>query len=107
MEATLEKAVTVITERQEIFSREVLGIQDIMFLFDVSYTTAQNKIKSWKDKLLEPRCDLPGKIHVQDYIEILKLPADRYIPCKKLSPKKEQLISILNTLIKVVEESNL
>jgi len=65
------------SEREAIFSKEVLSIKDIQALFDIPYPTAAELIRTIKFKLGGGRVPLLGKLHRQDYFEYFKLnPAD-------------------------------
>lgn len=62
------------TERENIFAREVLNIDDIKELFNLdSRSTAGEILRSIKRKLridgIELIIDLPGKIHRVDYLK--------------------------------------
>ena len=67
------------TKREEIFSKECLSIEDIEYLFDVDYGQAARIIREVKNGLEKPRVTIQGKIHVQDYLDYFRLPADRYV----------------------------
>lgn len=71
-----------VAERQDIFSKECLSIEDIGLLFDLDYNTASEKIREWKRKLEfqgKPlRINIRGKIHTQDYMDVMGVSGDRY-----------------------------
>ena len=70
-------------ERENIFSKEVLRIEDIQALFDLCYSDAAEEIRMIRRKIKiagkTPRVDKVGRLHVQDYIEFYNLPIERYI----------------------------
>ena len=60
-------------ERENIFSKEVLTIEDIKLLYDIKSRSAAGEfLRSIKRKLridgIELLIDLPGKIHRTDYL---------------------------------------
>ncbi len=69
-------------EREEIFSKEVLSLDDIMKLFGIAKSTASQKIKQIKRQLGKDRLGMEGKIHILDYFEWCGIDqvaiADRY-----------------------------
>ena len=74
-----------IEERQEIFSKECLSIDDFKKLFDMPYPSASEYMRKLKTKLTmgmgkELRMDINGKIHTLDYYEAVgaPIPANRY-----------------------------
>ena len=70
-----------IQEREEIFSKEILTVDDITKLFECGLTTAYKIIREIKAKF--DRLKISGIIHVQDYIDYYKLPQARYVLNKK------------------------
>lgn len=64
------------SEREEIFSKECLTIEDIELLFGVSYPDAARIIRNIRRKY--DRLQIQGKIHVQDYFDYFGLQTDRY-----------------------------
>ena len=68
-------------EREEIFAKEILTVDDIERLFNCSQSTAYKIIREVKSKF--DRLKISGIIHVQDYIEFYKLPQARYVFNKK------------------------
>lgn len=62
-------------QREEIFSKEALSIEDVRDLYGVSYGTASDLIRTWKRKCNFKhdglRIDIQGKIHVLDYFKAL------------------------------------
>lgn len=73
-------------EREEIFSKEVLHINDVAKLMDCSYSEACNLIKTWKRKLefkdKKLRLEVAGRLHILDYFDVMGInpdhPGDRY-----------------------------
>ena len=70
-------------ERESIFSKEVLRIEDIQALFDLCYSDAAEEIRTIRRKIKfaggTPRVDKVGRLHIQDYLDYYKLPIERYI----------------------------
>lgn len=64
-------------EREEIFSKEYLSIADIQILLGLQYQDAAKTIRNIKRRT--DRLGIRGKIHVQDYLDYYKIPADRYL----------------------------
>ena len=68
--------------RSDIFSKECLSIKDIALLFELDNNTASEKIREWKRKLEfqgKPlRINIRGKIHTQDYMDVMGVSGDRY-----------------------------
>lgn len=65
-----------IAERQEIFCKEYLSINDIMELLGMNYGDAADVIRKIRRKT--DRLQVQGKIHVQDYIDYFNLDIKRY-----------------------------
>lgn len=63
--------------REEIFSKECLSVKDLEELLGVSYQEAAKTIRNIKRKT--DRLGIQGKIHIQDYLDYLKVPMDRYV----------------------------
>lgn len=77
-----------VAERQDIFSKEVLTINDIMKLYDVEYNTASKLLCDMKRKLTigqgkELRLEMSGKIHVLDYLDCMGATGARYDVAQK------------------------
>ena len=68
--------------RRDIFSKECLSIKDVEMLFELDYNTASEKIREWKRKLEMDgkalRINICGKIHTQDYMDLMGVSGDRY-----------------------------
>ena len=71
-----------VQERQEIFAKEYLSINDIQKLFDFNYPQASQFILDIKTKFKidnQPlRLKVQGKIHIQDYLDFIGVKSDRY-----------------------------
>lgn len=67
-------------ERQEIFAKDYLCINDIELLLGVSYGEAASIIRSIRAK--SDRLGIQGIVHVQDYIDYFNLDITRYVPGK-------------------------
>lgn len=83
MENEITDKILTLAEREQILSKEVLTISDIMKLFSVSKSSAyviMNQIKFKKDRL-----GIKSIVHIQDYIEAFGLPQDRFVFYKKLA----------------------
>ncbi len=63
-------------ERDEIFAKDYLSIEDIMRLLDLSYGDAAGVIREIRRK--HDRLHRQGKVHVQDYIDYFELDITRY-----------------------------
>lgn len=63
-------------EREAMFAKDYLTIQDIMTLLGLTYQTAARLVRLIKQKF--DRLHIQGKIHVEDYIEYFKLSRARY-----------------------------
>ncbi len=63
-------------ERDEIFAKDYLSIEDIMRLLDLSYGDAASVIRDIRRT--HDRLHRQGKIHVQDYIDYFQLDIARY-----------------------------
>lgn len=64
--------------REEIFSKEVLNLQDMQDLLDLSPSAASIKIQDIKRKVGD-RLNIKGRLHIQDYLEWLNLKDDKYM----------------------------
>ena len=70
-------------ERQEIFAKEYLSIDDICKLYDLLPPHASSLMSKIKKKLTigmnqELRLDCRGKLHIQDYLDYMGIKSDRY-----------------------------
>ena len=65
--------------REKIFSKDVMDVQDIMSLLDMSYNNAAEFIRMVKRTMIHkflrpPRETRRGKLHVQDYLDYFNIP---------------------------------
>ncbi len=72
-----------VAERQDIFAKEVLTINDFMKLYEIEYNTASKLLCDMKRKLTigqgkELRLEMSGKIHVLDYLDYIGATSSRY-----------------------------
>lgn len=66
-----------IKERNEMFAKDVLTIEDLQKLLGMSYGDAANTIRGIK--LKSDRLKIRGKIHVQDYLDAFGLDRQYYL----------------------------
>ena len=71
------------TERQEIFAKEYLSIDDLVKLYDLTASHASEMLNDMKRKLTigkgqELRLNVRGRIHVQDYLDYFGIKENRY-----------------------------
>lgn len=71
-------------ERQEIFAKEYLSIDDMSKLYGLSYPHASKMILDIKKKLVLGngqglRLEMQGKLHIQDYLDYIGVRSDRYV----------------------------
>lgn len=74
------------SEREEIFSKEVLTIKDLMAVLDIAnYQTAAQLMRQIK-RATGDRYPVQGKLHVADYLEYFNIDGgDRYCTEKRAS----------------------
>lgn len=70
-------------ERESIFAKECLSIEDVEKLFGVEYDTAAKIIRDIKTKITvgdgkKLRLSVQGKLHMQDYLDYVGVSVDRY-----------------------------
>jgi hypothetical protein len=63
-----------VTEKNDMFAKEYLGIEDIAKLYGLCYNRASMLLREIKNKITigqgkELRVTLRGKIHTQDYLD--------------------------------------
>lgn len=58
-------------EREKIFSKECLNIEDLQELFDIDYNSASVLMRDIKRK--SDRLGRRGKLHIQDYFDYFGL----------------------------------
>ena len=63
-------------QREKIFSKDFIDIEDLGVLLGLSYQMAAKRMRDIKRK--HDRLGVQGKIHVQDYLDYFELPPDRY-----------------------------
>lgn len=64
-------------EREAIFSKDYISINDLCILLGLTYQMAAKRMRDIKRRT--DRLGVQGKIHVQDYLEYFELPPDRYL----------------------------
>lgn len=70
-------------EREAIFAKEVLDLDDVMKLFDISRNEASRLMNAIRLKVGD-RLGIKGKLHVEDYLLYFDISsADRYSRKKK------------------------
>lgn len=86
-------------EQEEIFAKEVLTINDVSKLFEISHDSAAKLIRRWKMNLRisgsEIRLKKRGKIHMQDYLDANNLNIARYYPAEWDEKLKENINNII------------
>ena len=68
-------------QREEIFSKEYLTIEDIETLLGLCYQDAAKTIRNIKRRT--DRLGIRGKIHIQDYFDYFNISTDRYVNIEK------------------------
>jgi hypothetical protein len=70
-------------EREKIFSKEVLTIEDFMLLYELGYQKASELLKDMRRSIKLKnglRVDIQGRLHTQDYLDYLNIPSfERYV----------------------------
>lgn len=64
-------------EREEIFSKEALDVNDMMKLYGISVNSASALMVKIRTKVGD-RLGIKGKVHVQDYLDYFSLTPERY-----------------------------
>lgn len=59
-------------EREEIFSKEAISLNDMANLMGVSASAASQKMSEIK-RVVGDRLGIKGKLHVQDYLDYFKI----------------------------------
>ena len=72
-------------EREKIFSKEYLTIEDISTLLGMGYQDAAKTIRNIKRRT--DRLGIRGKIHIQDYLDYYQISVDRYSKPKENAEK--------------------
>lgn len=70
-----------VKERNEMFAKDYLTINDVQALLNMDYGSAAALIRQIRRKT--DRLNIQGKIHVQDYIDYFKLDISRYCAVSK------------------------
>ena len=69
-------------EREKIFSKEYIDIEDVRALYGMAYNDAAKLIRDIKRgfeiKGKQLRLNVQGKLHVQDYLDYYNLTPERY-----------------------------
>ena len=83
-------------ERQDIFAKEYLSIEDICKLYDLLPPHASELMGKIRKKLTigmnqELRLDIRGKLHIQDYLDYIGVKSDRYSMNKNNKKESEVL----------------
>jgi hypothetical protein len=64
-------------ERERIFSKEYLSIEDFQVLFDLEYQGAAKLMRDIKRRIdignRHLRIDIVGKIHTEDYLDAMRI----------------------------------
>lgn len=69
-------------EREKIFSKDVITLEEFMKLLDLDKSSASILMNDIKKSLKRPRIIQRGKLHVQDYLDFYHLDSQRYMPNK-------------------------
>lgn len=68
--------------REEILSKEVISTEEFAELFGISKKEASTQVSAIKRRIecdgRMPRVTTCGKLHVQDYFDVFRIPVDRY-----------------------------
>ena len=80
--------------REEIFSKDVITIDELGYLLGLSYQLAAQKLR--EIKRVTDRTRIQGKIHIQDYFDYFKVNSKDYVNKKEESamPKNKYIVSI-------------
>lgn len=78
-----ENVVKTYTQREQIFAKEYLDINDFMRLFGISLPSAYKLIREVKRN--SDRLKIQGRVHIQDYFEYFDIPdTSRYVQPKEV-----------------------
>ena len=78
-----ENVVKTYTQREQIFAKEYLDVNDFMRLFGISLPSAYKLIREVKRN--SDRLKIQGRIHIQDYFEYFDIPdTSRYVQPKEV-----------------------
>ncbi len=68
--------------REEILSKEVISTEEFAELFGISKKEASTQVSAIKRRIecdgRIPRVVTCGKLHIQDYFDVFRIPVDRY-----------------------------
>lgn len=78
-----ENVVKTYTQREQIFAKEYLDVNDFMRLFGISLPSAYKLIREVKRN--SDRLKIQGRVHIQDYFEYFDIPeTSRYVQPKEV-----------------------
>lgn len=78
-----ENVVKTYTQREQIFAKEYLDVNDFMRLFGISLPSAYKLIREVKRN--SDRLKIQGSVHIQDYFEYFDIPdTSRYVQPKEV-----------------------
>lgn len=78
-----ENIVKTYTQREQIFAKEYLDVNDFMLLFGISLPSAYKLIREVKRN--SDRLKIQGRVHIQDYFEYFDIPdTSRYVQPKEV-----------------------
>ena len=78
-----ENVVKTYTQREQIFAKEYLDVNDFMRLFGISLPSAYKLIREVKRN--SDRLKIQGREHIQDYFEYFDIPdTSRYVQPKEV-----------------------
>ena len=78
-----ENVVKTYTQREQIFAKEYLDVNDFMRLFGISLPSAYKLIREVKRN--SDRLKIQGRVHIQDYFEHFDIPdTSRYVQPKEV-----------------------
>ena len=78
-----ENVVRTYAQREQIFAKEYLDVNDFMLLFGISLPSAYKLIREVKRN--SDRLKIQGRVHIQDYFEYFDIPdTSRYVQPKEV-----------------------
>jgi hypothetical protein len=78
-----ENVVRTYAQREQIFAKEYLDVNDFMRLFGISLPSAYKLIREVKRN--SDRLKIQGRVHIQDYFEYFDIPdTSRYVQPKEV-----------------------
>lgn len=78
-----ENVVRTYAQREQIFAKEYLDVNDFMCLFGISLPSAYKLIREVKRN--SDRLKIQGRVHIQDYFEYFDIPdTSRYVQPKEV-----------------------